>query len=258
MRVSSNQQNTKFSAIPVAQWRCKTLNNRIKNIMIVSFEKKDIEFVEKFIEKTGDICQNDKSKQEIVTQTIFTIRDILKESNKIFEKVKMYVAIHEGTPCGLLVGNSPKHNIDNKQIKYSSRHNSAKNETELDWLVTWQPKGKSKIKGVGKSLVGEYFRTIKKDKFRDVFVRSEVPEKSYAISFYEQMGFERLGIKRLKLYNKNSAQYILSDYGGAEDDTIPMIATRKTLSNVYNDLSKKMARQEFKKNSINAEDLINI
>ena len=26
----------------------------------------------------------------------------------------------------------------------------------------------------------------------------------------------------------------------------------------YNDLSKKMARQEFKNNSINAEDLINI
>ena len=32
MRVSSNQQNTNFKAIPLAQWRCKTLNNKIKNL----------------------------------------------------------------------------------------------------------------------------------------------------------------------------------------------------------------------------------
>ena len=114
----------------------------------------------------------------------------------------MFVATQDGSPCGLLVGNIPKHVYDGERICYSSRHNPAKNETELDWLVTWQPKGKCKIKGIGKALVGEFYRTIKKDKFRDVFVRSEVPENSYASEFYESIGFEQLGKKRLKLFNK--------------------------------------------------------
>ena len=44
MRVSSNQQSLTFNAIQLAQWRCKTLNNRIKNITIITLEKKDIKF----------------------------------------------------------------------------------------------------------------------------------------------------------------------------------------------------------------------
>ena len=134
----------------------------------------------------------------------------------------------------------------------------AKNETELDWLVTWQGKGKPKIKGVGKALVAEFFSTIKKDKFRDVFVRSEVPENSYAMDFYESLGFEQIGKKRLKLFNKNSAQYSINDYTETDDDTIPMIATRKTIEYMAKELSKTMTRQEFKKASLNAEELIKI
>ena len=259
MRVSSNQQNINFNAVPLAQWRCKTLDNKTKDVVIFAFEQNDINFVRKFVEKTQDICKNDLDKLEIVNSTIRTIRDILDKTNKKnFERVKMFLALNEGTPCGLLVGNVPKLDKDSKQIKYSSRHNSAKNETELDWLVTWQPKGKSKIKGIGTALVCEYFRTVKKDKFRDIFVRSEVPEKSYATNFYEKLGFETIGTKRLKLFNKNSAQYVISDYGEGNDDTIPMIVTRKNLQDISQDLSKKMTRQEFKQNSIEAEDLIKI
>ena len=259
MRVSSKQQNTSFNASPLAQWRCKTLNNKTKDLVIIAFEQKDLGFVEKFIEKSKDICKNDLEKLELVNSTICSIRDTLKKiGEKNFERAKMYLALNEATPCGLLVGNLPKKDNESEQIKYSSRHNSAKNETELDWLVTWQPKGKSKIKGIGTALVCEYFRTIKKDKFRDVFVRSEVPEKSYATGFYEKLGFEILGTKRLKLYNKNSAQYIISDYGEGNDDTIPMIVTRKKLQDISQDLSKKMTRQEFKQNSIEAEDFIKI
>ena len=258
MRVSSSQQSINFNAIPLAQWRCKALNNKPKNITIVALEKKDLNFVEKFVEKSDLICSKDSLKQELVNDTIRTIRDALGMSYRSFEKIKMFMAIHEGTPCGLLVGNVPKKNIDTEQIKYSSRHNPAKNETELDWLVTWQPRGKSKIKGIGKALVGEYFRTVKKDKFRDVFVRSEVPENSFATDFYESLGFERLSDKRLKLFNKNSAQYIISDYGEASDDTIPMLITRKVVQEISEDLSKKMVRQEFKRNSIDAEELIKI
>ena len=146
MRVSSSQRSINFNAIPLAQWRCKALNNKTKNITIIAFEKKDINFVEKFVEKSDLICSKDSLKQELVNDTIRTIRDALGMSYKSFEKIKMFMAIHEGTPCGLLVGNVPKKNIDTEQIKYSSRHNPAKNETELDWLVTWEPKIGEKIK----------------------------------------------------------------------------------------------------------------
>jgi hypothetical protein len=95
MRVSSNQQNTNFKAIPLAQWRCKTLNNKIKNITIASFEAKDINFVKKFIENTPNICKNDFSKLEMVDITIRTIRDILQNhKDKRFEKVKTYIYRH--------------------------------------------------------------------------------------------------------------------------------------------------------------------
>ena len=72
------------------------------------------------------------------------------------------------------LGTSPDDNYRTwyEVFVYSSRHNPSKNETEIDWLVTWNPDDEN-IKGIGKALVGEYFRTIKKDKFRDVFVRSE-------------------------------------------------------------------------------------
>ena len=72
------------------------------------------------------------------------------------------------------------------------------------------------------------------------------------------MGFETSRRKRLKLFNKNSAQYVISDYGEGNDDTIPMIVTRKKLQDISQDLSKKMTRQEFKQNSIEAEYLIKI
>lgn len=259
MKVLSNQQGISFGAVPLAQWRCKTLNNKIKNVTIASFEPKDINFVQKFIEKINSICKNDVFKKEMVDITIRTIRDILYNfKDKRFEKTKAYIAIQDGTPCGLLIGNIPKQILGSDTIRYSARHNCAKNETELDWLVTWQPKGKSKIKGIGKALVCEYFRTIKKDKFRDVFVRAEIPENSYATDFYESLGFEEINKKRFKFLTKNSAQYVISNYGEASDDIIPMLITRKTLQDMTEFLSKEMARQEFKRKSMNIEEIAKI
>ncbi len=258
MKINANQYNPNFRVRPLAQWRCKTLNNRTKNITIASFEKKDIKFVQNFIEKANSVCSKDKLKQDLISIALRTIRDILETNDKNFDKVKMFIALHEDIPCGLLVGNIPKRVYDSDWICYSSRHNFAKNETELDWLVTWQPRGKARIKGVGKALVGEFYRTVKKDKFRDVFVRSELPENSYALKFYECVGFEQLGNKRLKLFNKNSAQYAMNDYTESNDDTIPMLVTRKVLQEQAEYLSKKMARQEFLSTSVDAEELINI
>ena len=114
-----------------------------------------------------------------------------------------------------------------------------------------------KIKGIGKALAGEYFRTVKKDKFRDVFVRSEIPEKSFAKNFYEHLGFERFSEKRLKLSNKNSAQCLVHDFSSdSNDETIPMIITRKNLEKTAEKLSTTMRRQEFVQKSENAKNLI--
>ena len=195
MKVSSLNQQPIFKAKPLSQWQCKGAKNNSKNITIIALEKKDLNFIKKMIEKAGNLGHKDILKQDMIDITIRTIHDVLASENKIFNKVKLLLALHDDKPCGMLVANIPKKNIEGENIIYSSRHNPAKNETELDWLVTWQIKNRGKIKGVGKALVGEYFRTIKKDKFRDIFVRSEVPENSYAVNFYESIGFEQLSNK---------------------------------------------------------------
>ena len=188
-----------------------------------------------------------------------TIIEILGSNLPQIDKIKMFIATYNNKPCGIFVANIPKIYAKDEAYVYSSRHNSAKNETEIDWLVTWNTTGNEKLKGVGKALVGEYFHTVKKDKFRDVFVRSEIPEKSFATYFYENLGFERLSTKRLKLSNKNSAQCVVANYdSNSNDDTIPMIITRSQVLSKANELAKDMKRQEFKKNSIDAEILIDI
>ena len=104
--------------------------------------------------------------------------------------MKVLVAVHDDKPCGLLIANMLKLN-ENGKFVYSSRHNAAKNETEIDWLVTWGVNNKENIRGAGKALIAEYFRTAKQDKFKDVFLKSELPENSYAQAFDEKSWFER-------------------------------------------------------------------
>ena len=60
-----------------------------KNITIMALEKKDCNFIEKFINKSNLICQKDILKQELVNSTICTIRDALNLANKSFEKIKI-------------------------------------------------------------------------------------------------------------------------------------------------------------------------
>ena len=165
----------------------------------------------------------------------------------------MFAAVHDGDICGLLVANVPKKLPVSETTVHSSRHNPAKNETELDWLVTWNAKQNEKIKGVGKALVSEYFKTVKTDGFRDVYVRSEIPEHSYALRFYESIGFEKLSNKRIKLANKNTNKYVIDDKSDPEDTIIPMIITRKRQKETIEKLEKELCRQEFVKNSIDLE-----
>ena len=110
----------------------------------------------------------------------------------------------------------------------------------MDWLVTWMPKSNNQLKGIGKSLVGQYFSTLKQDGFRDVFVKSELPEISYAQFFYENLGFEKLGDKRAKLTTKTSSQCIIKDFSNNLDIIIPMIATKNKIRTTINKLKHEM------------------
>lgn len=260
MRVSSRENcKTSFNAKLLSQWRCSNSKNGIKNISVVSIEKSDLDFMHNFLShiENQSVNNNDKSSKEIMVYGTKTIIEILKSNIPSTDKIKMLVATYNNKACGILVANVPK--IRNQTYTHSSRHNAAKNETEIDWLVTWNPTNNEKLKGIGKALVGEYFHTVKKDKFLKVFVRSEVPEKSFATYFYEKLGFETLNSKRLRLSNKNSAQCIVKDYGSeSNDETVPMIITKKQLEKKANELAKEMNRQEFKENKLDAKDLINL
>ena len=257
MKVSSQKNyNQSFNAKLLSQWRCCNAKNKIKNVSIVAIEKKDLPFIEKFVKYIKNLKIDNLITKEIMNDSSKTMLEILKSNIFGAKKIKIYVATYDEIPCGIFIANMPKSSQNNKGIVYSSRHNPAKNETEMDWLVTWKPKGNENIKGIGKALIGEYFRTVKQDKFRDVFVKSEIPENSFATKFYENLGFEQIGTKRLKLFNKNSAQYLINNYTEENDETVPMLITRNRIQKKSEELAKKMRRQEFVQKSENAKNLI--
>lgn len=254
MKVSSNQQyKPSFQAQLLSQWCCLNRTAKPKNVTIISFEKKDLDYIKKFRENLGKYNFLQPIRQAIIDAASKMILNILENTSEQKDKIKMFAAVHDGDLCGLLVANVPKKFPVIETTVYSSRHNPAKNETELDWLVTWNPKSSEKIKGIGKALVCEYFKTVKKDKFRDVFVRSEIPEYSYAVNFYETLGFEKISAKRAKLANKNTNKYVVEDISNPEDKIIPMIITRSRQKNAVERFEKELCRQEFVKNSVDLE-----
>lgn len=256
MKVSSNQYSPSFEAQLISQWKCHNAKGNLRNVSIVALEKRDLGYIKFFRENLEKFNHLTSIRQAIIDASTNTISAVLENTENIFYKAKMYMAIYDGKPCGLLVANIPKKQPVTDAEVYTSRHNPAKNETEVDWLVTWNPNKNETLKGIGKALIGEYFRTIKGDKFRDVFVRSEIPEHSYASYFYESVGFERLGNKRTKLCNKNHAQYVVVDDSNPEDSVIPMIITRRVLQQKAEELATKMNRREFVKNSVDINELI--
>lgn len=260
MQVQSNTVNdVSFGLRPIAQWRCVSATKKQpKSITIAEIEPKDLEFIKKMKYIAEVSTYGDKIRDEIIWGTLTTIEGILADKSAFLNKVKMFVAIQNYKPCGLLIGNMPKRILSTEGISYSSRHNNAKSETEIDWLATWTPKGEEKLKGTGKALVAEFFGSLKKDKFRDVFVKSELPENSYAQSFYESLGFEALGSKRPQLTCNTTNTYVVQSYDEPTDRIIPMIISRGKLRKCFSELSEKMCRQRFVKTSVDAESLMNI
>lgn len=258
MRIQSEKNTPTHNAKLLSQWKCVSEKNLPQNIVIAELEKNDIEFVRKLKNNFGYSSLNDNVRGEIISSTLMTIEEILTANCGFLDRIKMLIAIQNYKPCGLLVGNMPKKALNTNEIVYSSRHNSAKNETELDWLATWHFDGQERLKGVGKALIAEYFSSLKTDRFRDVFVKSELPENSYAQSFYESLGFEQMGTKRQMLETKTSNEYLISNHANSSDRVLPMIITRQKLQTCLETLSKKMFRQRFIKTSVDIEELMNI
>ena len=240
MKIDTSNLNTNFRAKLISEWSCKNQVNSVEKINIVRFEKNDLRFLSTFFDRF-ELNNIDYQKFSILKSAISTIINILKfENQELLKKTKIWGAVYKDKLCGLLVANIPKRDSKSNKIIYSSRHNPARKETEIDWLVTWNPTGDKSIKGIGKSLVGEYYGTLAKDGFRDVYVRSEIPEYSFALSFYEGLGFEKLSEKRTRLSTKMTSKCIIDDGSNDYDLIIPAIVTKRNIKIAIQELNKRM------------------
>lgn len=231
----------------LSQWKCTSEDKlHSRNITIISLKKEDAVFADFLLNRIPQITYISDACRHVLNDAAVTLKDLLNTSEEDADKkTKLYVAVYDAKPCGLLIGNMRKRSGENGKIVYSSRHNSAKNETELDWLVTWKPQENIGIKGVGKALVGEYLRTLKADKFRDVYVRSELPENSVAQEFYESLGFETLGDKRKMWESRTTNLPLVRACDNVTELMIRMLITRKKIGQTLENLSQKMSRRGF-------------
>lgn len=258
MRVSLNSYNPEFEAHLMSRWRCKTsADGGSKNLTVVALERRDSPFINKFIDVADKDTHLPNIKQIILDSALKTAKTFFESKFEGFNKVKVLMGICDSKPCGLLVANIPKLS-ENGEVCCTSRHNSSKNEGELDWLVTWGTKDIGGIRGVGKALVGEFFKTLKGDRIRDVYVKSELPENSYAQFFYESLGFEFLGEKREKLERRTSKPYLVDSYCDPNDMIVPMIITRKNIRGTLDFLQKSMPREDLKGKSVDIEKLVSM
>ena len=200
MRVSSADNNISFGASLLAQYKCcLEKSKKIQRVSIAALDFDDVAFVNKWVQKKDKFLGADLVKNDIFIEAIKTLKEIFSTPQELWQKTKALIAVHDDRPCGLLIANMLKLN-ENGKFVYSSRHNAAKNETEIDWLVTWAENNKESIRGVGKALIAEYFRTVKQDKFKYIFIKSELPENSFAQMFYEKLGFEKFYYVRMRCF----------------------------------------------------------
>ena len=249
-------QRTNFTAVPKANY--KLFKNTGKAV-IYELEKSDIPFLEKIKANIVQFFQKhqitDEAKQEIFEDSLDASLNILKDSEKLGKKAKIYFAVAEKQPCGLIVGNAAK--VDKKgKLVYSSRKNHGSKETELDFLSACHPE----YKGTGKALVNEYLIGTKEAGFKDVYVRSEVPQYSGAVDFYSKNGFKSLTGEKQKLdLKKGDNSYVGGDYFDPNDLILPMKATPKRVNETIKETSKAMERREYPvKYSYDLSDIVNV
>ena len=242
----SNQTtyNPNFKAIPLAKY--SFLKNQEKDIVVYKLEKRDIGFLKYVSEHIDTFYKKheieDESPRQIVKEAVDASIEILQRKEE--EKADVLLAMADLEPSAILIGNILKKD-KNGNVHYSSRKNHSKDETELDWLATWN----KKILGEGKVIVSEFFHRVIEHGFKQVYVRSEVPEKSFALEFYKKMGFEPLSKGQRKLQRKNDNSYVIGNYDVLDDMVIPMKATIKDIRQSLEKRSKEFEREELETHS---------
>ena len=237
----NKQISPSFKAIPLAQY--KYLNDKDKNVIVYELEQRDTDYLKHISDnidgfyKRHDI--NDESTKQVVKEAVDASIEILNnEQIHPDSKSKVLLALSDKEASAILIGNVLKSD-KNGNLHYSSRKNHSKDETELDWLATWN----KNILGEGKVIVDEYFHTLAKDGFKQVYVRSEIPEKSFAMGFYKKMGFEPLSDEQREIQRKNDNGYIIGDYDALEDNIIPMKATSSDVDRIMKLRDKELKRK---------------
>lgn len=238
---SYNKQTT-FKAIPLARYGY--LNDKARNVIVYQLEKKDIDYlkyisahIEQFYKKFE--VDNDSAKQ-VIKEAFDAGAAILSEAKYKEDKAKVLLALSDEAPSAILIGNTLK--IDkNGKFQYSSRKNHSNYETELDWLATWN----KKILGEGKVIVCEFFHSLLKDGFKQCYVRSEIPEKSFAMEFYKKMGFQPLSNRQRRIQRKNDNIYAIGNFDAPKDLIVPMKATTRNILRSIKRRSEELMRKEL-------------
>ncbi len=245
MKINCNRTyntNTAFGAIPLAKYGY--LNDKAKNVVVYSLEKKDIGYlknisanIEQFYKKYE---VNNESAKQVIKEAFDAGAAILSETKYKEDKAKVLLAFSDEEPSAILIGNTLK--IDkNGRFQYSSRKNHSVDETELDWLATWN----KKILGEGKVVVCEFFHTLLKDGFKQCYVRSEIPEKSFAMEFYKKMGFQPLSNRQRRIQRKNDNAYVIGNFDAPKDLIVPMKATTRNIFRSVKRRSQELMRKEL-------------
>ena len=237
----NNKYNPHFGAIPLAKYGY--LHDKKQDVTVYQLEKRDVDYLQYISDNIDGFYKKhdikDDSTKQVVKEAVDAGIEILQ--SKYEKKAKVMLALSDEEPSAILIGNVLK--VDkNGGFHYSSRKNHSKDETELDWLATWN----KKIFGEGKVIVTEFFHSVLKDGFKQVYVRSEVPEKSFAMDFYKKMGFEPLSDEQREIQRENDNRYLIGDYDALEDNIIPMKATTRDIKHSLKKRAKELERKEFR------------
>lgn len=247
--ISRSNNNLSFNAIPLGRYRVA----KREFIDIYRVEKSDLGFISGFSDGISDYFKkngiSNESTKDIMRDSFSTAKDILSSSDELLDDARVLVGVRDGNLSGILIGNIAKRDSKGR-LHYSSRKNHSKNERELDWFVTWNSHG------VGKSLIGEFFRSMREFPFKKLFVRSEVPENSFAQSVYEHFGFKQIG-KRRDWIQKNTNINIIDDISLLDNsEVVPMAISRSKVNSVSEVFSKQGNRQDLAGGSVPLSEII--
>ncbi len=249
-----SKPNLNFKAIHLARYQY----GKSDFLNVYQLEKRDLPFISKFSKNLKQYFKdkqiNDYSRQEVMKEAFSAAEKILNSPRSIKGKARIFLATKDSNPCGILIGNVLKISKDNK-LAYSSRKNHARKETELDWLATWNPFSDKKVKNTGKVLTNEFYNTLKQDGFKDVYVRSEVPELSYAAEFYSKMGFEELPSGRESIIKNSTNNYLIGNFDASDEDIIPMVATPEKIKIVKKYIGTILNREKLNNTSVSLDSL---